>query len=254
MRIAACADVHFGLDSAGTLLPHLQHLPERADVLLIGGDLTRHGDPAEAAVLGEELRSAGVPVVVVLGNHDYHSDCEDEITKVLTDAGVVVLEGTSTVLQVGDQRLGIAGTKGFGGGFVGACGSDFGEPEQKAFIRHTKKLADRLERALTDLDADRKVALLHFSPVEETLRGERLEIYPWLGSYLLAEAVDRGGADLAIHGHAHAGSERGLTAGGVPVRNVAQHVIRSAYRLFCFGESADPDACEPVEEPARVLT
>src|SRR5680860_1853785 len=102
----------------------------------------------------------------------------------------------------------------------------------KAFVRHTKKLAQGLEDALRTLDTDHRVALLHFSPVEATLRGERLEIYPFLGSYLLAEAVDRAGADLVVHGHAHAGSEKGLTSGGVPVRNVAQPVIRRAYHLY----------------------
>lgn len=246
MRIAAVGDVHFGTDSAGTLLPALESLPDRADVLLIAGDLTRHGTVEEAAVLARELSATGVPVVAVLGNHDYHADENAEITAVLEQHGITVLEGDATVVEVDGARLGIAGTKGFGGGFAGACGSDFGEPEMKAFIRHTKKLAGRLEAALRGLDTDRRVALMHFSPVEETLRGERLEIYPFLGSYLLAEAVDRAGADLVVHGHAHVGSEKGVTPGGVPVRNVAQPVIHHAYSLYCLGDdSSDGLACEP---------
>jgi Icc-related predicted phosphoesterase len=128
----------------------------------------------------------------------------------------------------------VAGTKGFGGGFAGACGSEFGEPEMKAFINHTRELAENLERSLAGLDADLRVALLHYSPVEGTLLGERLEIYPFLGSYLLAEAVDRAGADLVLHGHAHRGTEQGVTPGGVQVRNVAQPVIRHAYHVYCF--------------------
>jgi Icc-related predicted phosphoesterase len=135
---------------------------------------------------------------------------------------------------MGRVRVGVAGTKGFGGGFAGACGGDFGEAEMKAFVRHTRSLAESLGKQLASLDADLRVALLHYSPVEATLQGERLEIYPFLGSYLLAEAVDRAGADLVVHGHAHAGSEKGLTAGGIRVRNVAQPVIKRAYNVYCF--------------------
>lgn len=144
----------------------------------------------------------------------------------------------TTVVEVDGLRLGIAGVKGFGGGFAGACGSDFGEPEMKAFIRHTKETAERLEDTLDELDTDVRVALLHYSPVEDTLRGERLEIYPFLGSYLLAEAIDRAGADLVVHGHAHNGAEKGLTPGGVPVRNVAQPVIRQAYAVYTVEPSS----------------
>jgi len=243
IRIAATGDVHFGEDSGGTLRPHLEHLGDNADLFLIAGDLTNWGTVAEAQVLAEELRDLPVPVVLVLGNHDYQSDEPDKIRQVLTDAGVVVLEGESATFDVRGQKVGIAGTKGFGGGFAGACGTAFGEPEMKAFIDHTQRLADRLERCLTDLDADHKVALMHFSPVEQTLRGERLEIYPFLGSYLLAEACDRGGADLIVHGHAHAGTEKGVTAGGVHVRNASRFVIRHAYKVYCLGGAGDV-ACD----------
>src|SRR5690606_17443300 len=128
--------------------------------------------------------------------------------------------------------VGIAGSKGFGGGFVGASASDFGEPEMKAFVRHTKAIAERLRDGLAGLDTDHRVALLHYSPVAATLHGEPPEIFPFLGSYLLAEAVDDAGADLVIHGHAHRGSERGVTPGGVRVRNVARPLIGSSFRLF----------------------
>jgi Icc-related predicted phosphoesterase len=226
------------------LRPHWANLAERADLLLLAGDLTRHGEPEEAAVLADELRDLGVPVITVLGNHDYQSDQERAVRHVLEDAGVTVLEGEATVVGVDGTRVGVAGAKGFGGGFVGACASDFGEPEMKAFVRHTKAVADRLHRALVALEADVRIALLHFSPVQDTLEGERLEIYPFLGSYLLGEAIDLAGADLALHGHAHAGSEKGVTPGGVQVRNVAQPVIGHAYNLYCLGGETPP-ACEP---------
>ncbi len=232
IRIAATADVHFGADSAGTLRPHLEHLPERADVFLIAGDLTRCGEPEEAKVLAKELANLEIPTAAVLGNHDYHADRTDEIHRIMTDCGIHMLEGSNLVLDVDGHRLGVTGAKGFGGGFAGACGSDFGEPEMKAFIGHTKAISERVQTLLEEDDADVRVALLHYAPVEETLRGERLEIYPFLGSYLLAEAIDHAGADLVLHGHAHNGCERGMTPGGVPVRNVAQPVIRYAYGVY----------------------
>ena len=241
IRVAAAGDVHFGEDSAGTLQPHLPEVCERADLLVLAGDLTRCGSADEAAVLAKELDGLPLPVFAVLGNHDYHDDQDREITHVLGQHGIRVLEGHGEVVGVGGKRVGIAGIKGFGGGFAGACGTEFGEPQMKSFIRHTKDTAARLEGALHDLDADVKLCVLHYSPVEETLRGERLEIYPFLGSYLLAEAVDRAGADIVFHGHAHAGSERGVTPGGIRVRNVAQPVIGKAFKAYCLGDDGHDD-------------
>ena len=238
IRVAAVGDVHVGTDSAGTLRPHWAHLSERADLFLLAGDLTKRGLPDEAAVLASELDGLGVPVIAVLGNHDYESDREKEVVDILSEVGVTVLEGTSIVVDVpGGERVGVAGAKGFGGGFPGAMGSEFGEPEMKAFMHHSRAVADGLESALQQLaesGVDRRIALMHYSPIEATLRGERLEIWPFLGCYFLAEAVDRVGADLAVHGHAHGGSEKGVTPGGVLVRNVAQPVLRTAYTLLCL--------------------
>jgi Icc-related predicted phosphoesterase len=186
----------------------------------------------ELAVLLGELRGIDVPCVAVLGNHDYESDRAPVLARRLEDAGIQVLEGTATVVDVHGVSVGIAGTKGFGGGFAGACGSDFGEPEMKAFIRHSKRLADGLQRSLAALQTDVRLALLHFAPIKDTLGAERLEIFPFLGSYLLAEAVDRAGADLVIHGHAHHGVEQGVTPGGIPVRNVALPVVMQAFKLY----------------------
>lgn len=242
IRIAAVGDVHFGHDCSGTLRPHVDRLAETADVFFIAGDLTRHGAASEAEVLAAEIESAPVPTVVVLGNHDFHRDEQKTITDVMEEAGATVLDGEGAVVETNSGRLGVAGIKGFGGGFAGACGSEFGEPEMKSFIAHTRGHAEALTGALRGVAADYTVALLHYAPVEDTLEGERLEIYPWLGSYLLAEAVDAVGADLVIHGHAHGGREKGETPGGIPVRNVAQPVIERAYNLYCLGSDDEP-AC-----------
>jgi Icc-related predicted phosphoesterase len=242
IRVAAVGDVHVGLDSVGRLRPGMEQLRDQADLLLLAGDLTHRGRPAEARILVEELRDLGLPVVAVLGNHDYHSDEQDALTAELTAGGIVVLEGDAVCLDIAGTRVGIAGTKGFGGGFPGASASDFGEPEQKAFVRLTKRLAGGLEAALSGLGTDVRIALLHFSPVQATLLGEPAEIHAFLGSYLLAEAVDRAGADLVLHGHAHRGSREGTTPGGVPVRNVAQPVLGRPYDVFCLEPAARPNA------------
>ncbi|MBF6175719.1 metallophosphoesterase family protein [Nocardia blacklockiae] len=232
MRIAAVGDVHLGTDSAGQLRPALNELPRCADVLLLAGDLTRHGTLDEARVVAAEFENLAVPVLAVLGNHDHHSDAQDEISALLTDHGITVLEGTAATLTIDGHTLGVAGTKGFGGGFAGKCASVFGERIMREFASHTVDLADALHDALRGLDTDVTLALTHYSPVSDTLHGEPREIYPFLGSYLLGEAIDQGGVDLALHGHAHAGCESGTTPGGVRVRNVAQPVIHAAFAVY----------------------
>ncbi|GAA3113726.1 metallophosphoesterase [Streptomyces rectiviolaceus] len=254
IRVAAVGDIHMGLDSQGVLRPAFETLHDCADLLLLAGDLTRHGTPEEARVVAQEVSGLPVTVVAVLGNHDHHDERPAEVTAVLRDAGVRVLEGQSTVVEVDGKRVGIAGTKGFGGGFVGRSGSEFGEPLMKEFIRYTRRCAEGLRASLHELaeqGCDARVALTHFSPVPDTLAGEPLEIYPFLGSYLLAEAVDDAGADLAVHGHAHAGTEHGITSGGVPVRNVAQPVIRKAFNVYHLrGEGqAEPRAEASADRP-----
>lgn len=237
IRIAAVGDIHLGAESAGTYRPRLEHLADHADLFLLAGDLTRRGTEDEARTAAEELAALPVPVFAVLGNHDYESDAQHAMTEHLEAAGVHVLEGDSAVCEIGGCSVGIAGVKGFGGGFPGRCGSEFGEPEMKAFMRHSEDTADRLGKALRSVNhTDLTIALMHYAPVDATLEGEHCEIYPFMGSYLLAEAVDAAGADLAIHGHAHGGSPRGTTPGGTPVRNVAIPVIRRSYQVFCLDE------------------
>jgi Icc-related predicted phosphoesterase len=232
MRIAAVGDVHLAEEARGALRPALENLPEHADVLLLAGDLTRHGTLDEARVVADEFADLPVPVIGVLGNHDHHSNLQDEITELLSDRGLIMLEGTTTTIDVDGESLGVAGVKGFGGGFAGKCASMFGEQLMKDYVGHTVEISERLRKSLAQLDTEVRIALMHYSPVSDTLHGEPPEIYPFLGSYLLGEPIDEHRIDLAVHGHAHAGHERGTTPGGVRVRNVAQPVIRAAYAVY----------------------
>ncbi|HZS09180.1 MAG TPA: metallophosphoesterase [Blastocatellia bacterium] len=235
LRIAAIADTHVAEDSSGRLRPHWQQLHEVADVLLLGGDLTNLGNAQQAAALTHELEGIDIPMVAVLGNHDYHAGEPDTVRRALEQARATVLEGETTTLSINGKTLGIAGTKGFGGGFAGACGHAFGEPEMKEFMHVTERMAARLEENLRALETDYRIALLHYAPIKDTLQGERLEIYPFMGSYLLAEALDRAGADLVIHGHSHHGTEKGITARGIPVRNVAMPLLKRPYTIYNLG-------------------
>lgn len=239
LRIAAVGDIHLGEDARGHYRKRLEGIEERADVLMLAGDLTRHGTLAEGRLVADEFRDLPLPVVAVLGNHDYHSDLQHEIAGELRDAGVTVLDDDGVVVQCGGTKLGVVGGKGFGGGFAGKCASEFGEREIKDFVRHTRHIAEAWQVALKEVQADHRVVLSHYSPVKETLEGEPLEIYPFLGSYLLAEAVDTVGADLILHGHAHKGSEKGMTPGGIRVRNVALPVIGRAYVVYCLAMNGE---------------
>lgn len=254
VRLAAIGDTHFAEDTRGRFRPLWQHLAQEADVFLLCGDLTNLGTPEQARGLAEELRGIGLPTVAVLGNHDYHSDEPRTVRRALEGAGVIVLEGEHVELDVNGESVGIAGAKGFGGGFVGACGHPFGEPEMKLFMNETEAAAVRLERSLEALKTDHRIALLHYSPVKETLAGERLELYPFLGSYRLAEAIDSVGADLVIHGHAHHGSEKGITAGGAPVRNVAMPLIKRPYAVYDLEPPLhrEPLRAHPQQRPEEI--
>ena len=241
IHVAAVGDVHVGPESAGALRRQLATAPERADLLLLAGDLTKSGALEEAMIVAAELQGLAVQVVAVLGNHDHHSDRPAEIAMVLRDVGVAVLEGDVIRVDTPNGSVGVAGVKGFGGGFAGANAAEFGEREMKAFIRHSKERAESLGSSLASLDTDVRIALMHYSPVRDTLQGEPPEIFPFLGSFLLGEAVDGAGADLVVHGHAHRGIEHGLTPGGVHVRNVAQSVIRQGYAVYGFDHVPDHD-------------
>ncbi len=234
IRVAAVGDLHCGAACPADLGAHFATLHERADLLLLAGDFTQHGLVEEIDAFIDALPVACLPIVAVLGNHEYNLGNEERFARRLEAAGVRVLELSSTVIQVGGVRIGVAGAKGFCGGFGGSSGAEFGEREMKQFIHASKVAAEAIGAHLARLQCDLRIALTHYAPARDTLLGEKLELYPFLGSYLLGEAIDRAGCDLAVHGHAHHGTERGLTAGGVPVRNVAMPVIKAAFNVYEF--------------------
>lgn len=233
MRIAATADLHFAPPSHSALLDQLGKARDEADVLVLAGDLTNYGLPDEMEPLLNALVRLRLPVVAVLGNHDYESGRQEELVRMMTAGGIKVLDGT------GYERdgVGFAGTKGFIGGFGRGVLTAFGEPEVKAFVKASIDEALKLERGLSQLRVQKRVVVLHYSPIAATVNGEALEIYPFLGTSRLAEVIDRHGADLVVHGHAHHGTLDGRTTAGVPVCNVAITLLQSqqspgAYRIF----------------------
>jgi Icc-related predicted phosphoesterase len=225
VRIGAVADVHYGRDKDARLRPLFEWAGSRVDVLLLGGDLTDFGLPEEAEPLARDLADVvRVPVVAVLGNHDFEGGKEQEVAALLRGVGVKVLDGDACEVA----GVGIVGAKGFGGGFGRGTLEPWGEAGVKAFVREAVDEALKLERALARLHARPRVALLHYAPIRDTVVGEPEEIFPFLGSGRLAEPLDRYGVSAVFHGHAHRGAPEGRTAGGIPVYNVALPVLKQA--------------------------
>lgn len=231
IRVAAIADLHFSEKMRGLFAGHWAKLTGVADLFLLCGDLTNVGTVKEAHALLEELSGVKVPVVAVLGNHDFHSDSSEEVSRALADGGVSVLEGQAHVIHIRGESVGIAGVKGFIGGFGNARCAMFGEPEIKAIVSSTERAASALEAALRSLNADHRLAITHYAPTATTLVGEPIEMYPLLGASQLGDAIERGRAHIAFHGHAHHGCHIGQTLKGVPVRNVAMPMLRRPYAL-----------------------
>lgn len=233
VRVAAVADLHLRPAVAGRFRPDLLRVDEHADVLLLAGDLTEGGTLAQAQLLCAELADLPVPVIAALGNHDHDSGLGYHIAALLTARGIRVLDGDSVVLDLAGRRVGVAGVMGGSGGFP----DHPGDPDAASTGHRERMLrgpvdAARLAAALAALDADTRIALTHFSPVVDTLVGEPVKIYPGLGCHALGEAIDAGGVALAVHGHAHHGTESGRTAGGVAVRNVAYPVLGRSYAVY----------------------
>ena len=223
MRIAATGDLHFGKASTGALQPLLSQIATDADVVLIAGDLTDYGTPDEARGLARELStSVRIPIVAVLGNHDFEGGAEQEIYKILVDHGVCMLDGDTCEVQ----GVGFAGVKGFAGGFGRRALGPWGEPIIKQFVHEAVNEALKLESALARLRTDKKVVLLHYAPIEGTVEGEPREIFPYLGCSRLEEPLGRYAVSAVIHGHAHNGQLEGKTSTNVPVYNVSYPLMK----------------------------
>jgi Icc-related predicted phosphoesterase len=226
VRIAALGDIHLGRAAYGPPVQTvLADVAERADILVLCGDLTDRGEPEEGRQVAKALAGLGLPIVAVLGNHDYESGQAPELKRILCESGIQVLDGDAVELH----GVGFAGVKGFAGGFGRRALGPWGEEIIKLFVREAVNEALKLETALSRLRTERKIALLHYSPIAGTVEGEPHEIYPYLGSSRLEEPLTRYPVDCVFHGHAHHGALEGRTLGGVPVYNVSLTLLQQHF-------------------------
>ena len=226
VRIAAVSDIHYAKTSQGSLQALFAQITQSADILVLPGDLTDYGLAEEARVLARDLTaSVKIPVVAVLGNHDYESDEVDEVRKILADTGMHLLDGDAIELH----GVGFAGVKGFAGGFGRGALGPWGEPTIKLFVQEAIQEALKLESALARLTTPHRIAVLHYAPIRETVEGEPIEIFPWLGCSRLEEPLTRFDVSAVFHGHAHKGAPEGRTSKGIPVYNVSISVLRQHY-------------------------
>ena len=229
LRVAAVADVHYGKHARGKLHDVFAEISEQADVLLLCGDLTDYGLAEEAAELVADLRAAvRVPMIGVLGNHDFESGQPELVRNVLEEGGVTMLDGEA--IEIGG--VGFAGVCGFGGGFGRRMLNAWGEPLIKSFVQEAIDHALRLEQALAKLQSERRIAVLHYSPIRATVTGEDPEIFPFLGSSRLEEPINRFRVSAVVHGHAHNGAGEGATGSGIPVYNVSLPLLRKTGASF----------------------
>jgi Icc-related predicted phosphoesterase len=248
LRVAAISDIHYGKASAGSMAPVFAQIAEAADILVICGDLTDYGLAEEARVLVADLQAVKIPIVAVLGNHDLESGEEREVTEILTRAGVRMLDGDTFEYR----GVGFAGIRGFCGGFGRGALGPWGERVIKDFVNEAVQEALKLESALQKLQTEHKVVLMHYAPIRETVEGEPLEIFAFLGSSRLEEPLTRLGATVVFHGHAHRGAPEGRTSTGIPVYNVAHAVLKAAhpdrppFQMF----EIETEAKEPGDGPA----
>ncbi|MBI2864660.1 MAG: metallophosphoesterase [Chloroflexi bacterium] len=228
IRVAAVGCIHVHEQTAGHFATLMEKVNDEADILLLAGDLTISGSMDEALALVKELTLVKIPTVAVLGNHDHESSLSEEVAELLRSNHIPVLDGTCLTYEIDGKKVGIAGTKGFAGGFEGHVVAPFGEKALKDFVHAGQRECQKIEEALTDLErVDYKVVLLHYSPVRDTVVGEPAEIYPFLGNSHLAVPIDRLGAAVIFHAHAHYGTHAGRTPGGIPVFNVARTLVHN---------------------------
>ena len=255
VRVAAVGDLHHSRTAtAGSLQPLFAQINEEADVLALCGDLTDYGLPEEAKSLARELAALRVPCVAVLGNHDFHSDQAGEVAKILADSGVKMLDGDTTEIH----GIGFAGIKGFCGGFGRRALGPWGEEIIKQFVHEAVNEALKLETALARLRTPRLIAVLHYSPIQETVEGEPVEIFPFLGCSRLEEPLTRYPVTAVFHGHAHHGRPEGATRTGAPVFNVSMSMMRELFperpfRIFDVPmQTGVTDATPPAALPQMV--
>jgi Icc-related predicted phosphoesterase len=222
VRVAAVADIHLHEGSQSEWRSLLDQICEAADILVLPGDLTRRGLPSEAEVLAESLAGRHLSVVAVLGNHDVEGGEEQEVVRILCQAGVTMLD--EEPCEIGE--VGFAGRKGFCGGFDRHALAPFGETLIKQFVHESVEDALKLEAGLQRLRTPHKIAVIHYAPVRATVEGEPAEIFPFLGSSRLADPLDHVGVSVALHGHAHSGTHQGTTTTGIPVYNVALPIMQ----------------------------
>ena len=226
LRVAAIGDLHVMEDSVAPYRELFSEVSNHADVMVLCGDLTNFGKTKEAEILAEDIRHCSIPVLGVLGNHDYECGQPEEVVRILHEAGMTVLDEQAHEIE----GVGFAGVKGFMGGYGRGELAPFGEPIAKAFVDEAVNEARKLENGLRSLRTDRSVAVLHYSPTAETLDGEPTEIFQYLGSQRLADAIDRfDHVKAVVHGHAHNGTYEGQTPRGIPVYNVAQFVVKPLF-------------------------
>jgi Icc-related predicted phosphoesterase len=233
IRIAAAGDMHYGGEhDAGRAKAAFASLAGRADLVLLAGDLTTHGEPEQAAILAREAAQLDVPVLTVLGNHDWHSNRAAEVAAALEEGGVVVLDRSHHVAEICDTQVGIVGTKGFVGGFTGSHIPDFGEPLLRQLYAQGMEEVAALDAGLRAVAmCPFRIVLLHYAPTTETLEGERRDIWAFLGTDRLAVPIAEHSPDLVLHGHAHAGTFSGRV-GEVPVYNVSVPVMGEDWWVF----------------------
>jgi uncharacterized protein len=232
VRVAAAGDIHCGPENRDQIAAAFDEIRGEADLVLLAGDLTTYGEPEEAAVLAEIVNAFELPVFAVLGNHDWHANRCDEVVGVLRGAGVKVLNRDAATAEVRGVRVGVAGTKGFVGGFPDSELPDFGEPLLRKVYAETTDEVEGLAAALDSIaDCDVRVVLLHYSPTTTTLEGERQTIWAFLGSDRLARPIAEARPHLVVHGHGHAGTFEGFV-GAVPVFNVAVPVMGRDFFVF----------------------
>jgi Icc-related predicted phosphoesterase len=232
IRIAAAGDLHASEATRERVTRAFELVAEESDVILLAGDLTTTGEPEQARVVADACRDLDVPVFAVLGNHDFHAGRTDELVAVVEDAGVHVLDRSWRTCEIDGLELGIVGAKGFVGGFPGSVLPDFGEPLLREVYAETTREAEAIARGLQEIvRCDLRVELLHYAPIQATVEGEPEGIRVMLGSDRLATPIAEYGADLVLHGHAHAGSFQGCI-GTIPVYNVAVHVTGRDFWIF----------------------